>query len=305
MDDGHSSTVGRALARVAHRPRRPVDLAAIAGRAARRRRRRSMSVATALFLVVGAVGVGAAQLGGAPEETLIAESGDEATTSTTDATSTTTEPTPSSTTTTLPVAAPEPEPVPPPEPAPAPEPEPAPEPAPAPEPGPEPAPAPVVGPEAEQPARFEITARIEMLDATSTPPFTVDTTDPGAVIAAEGGRHEVGFTGTDGTVYVNDYHQYYGDMRDGDGRLWTSSCVPRPDWACNDDYRAHRVDEGARSPTTIYLYTAELGPGTYVLDQSVEWAREVKRDADGSLHVDGRVLLRITHEVRAASEGAG
>ena len=104
---------------------------------------------------------------------------------------------------------------------------------------------------------------------------------------------------------MNDYHQYYGDMRDGDGRLWTSSCVPRPDWACNDDYRAHRVDEGARSPTTIYLYTAELGPGTYVLDQSVEWAREVKRDADGSLHVDGRVLLRITYEVRAASEGAG
>ena len=94
-------------------------------------------------------------------------------------------------------------------------------------------------------------------------------------------------------------------MRDGDGRLWTSSCGRRPDWACTDDYRPHQVDGGARSPTTIYLYTAELGPGTYVLDQPIAWARDRGKEHDVSHEPDGRALLRITYEVRALSEGQG
>ena len=269
MDDGRTSMVGRARTQSAQW----------------RRQRRSMSVAAALFLVVGLVGVGTLQVGGAPEETLIAESGDDATTSTTDTTSTTTEPPVSSTSTTIPSVA-----------------EPEPEPAPAPESGPEPAPAPVVGPEAEQPVRFEITARIEMLEATSTPPFTVDTTDPGAVIAAEGGRHEVGFTGTDGTVYVND-PQFAGDMRENGGRLRTSSCAPNPEDGCASSYGAYRVDEASRQPRTVLMYTTELAPGTYVLDQPIAWARELFKEMGDD--PDGRALLRITYEVRAFAGGAG
>ena len=248
-----------------------------------------MSVAAALFLVVGLVGVGTLQVGGAPEETLIAESGDDATTSTTDTTSTTTEPPVSSTSTTIPSVA-----------------EPEPEPAPAPESGPEPAPAPVVGPEAEQPVRFEITTRIEMLDATSPPPFTVDTTDPGVVVASEGGRHEVGFTGTDGTVFLDELH-FQGDMRDGGGRLWTSGCAYRPDHPClarpTDYYEPNPVDQGARSLYEVNMHTAELAPGTYVLDQPIAWARELFKEMGDD--PDGRALLRITYEVRAFAGGAG
>ena len=273
-----------------------------------RRQRRSMSVATALFLVVGAVGVGTLQLGGAPEETLIAESGDDATTSTTDATSTTTEPAPTSTTTAVPELAPSSTTSAVPEPAPAPTTTtvPAPEPAPESEPPPAPAPAPVPGPEAEQPARFEITTRIEMLDATSPPPFTVDTTDPGVVVASEGGRHEVGFTGTDGTVFLDELH-FQGDMRDGGGRLWTSGCAYRPDHPClarpTDYYEPNPVDQGARSLYEVNMHTAELAPGTYVLDQPIAWAREPRKEQSDD--PDGRVLLRITYEVRAFAGGAG
>jgi hypothetical protein len=285
MVDRRSSTLTRALEDAAHRPRRPPDLAAIARRAAERRRLRRIVATLAVPLIIAGAGVTAAVIHTADDDPVIVESAARSATAEgrrTDAPlDTMGTASPSSATEKAPIG----EQDPPPEqrsvPGAAPD---------------APSETQVPPPQEErQVNRFEITARIEVLDATAPPPFTVDATDPGVVVATEGSRHEVGLTGTEGTVYLTD-PMFHDDLRYGNGRLRTAGrgCDPAPEAGCTTDGRFLRVEEGQRNVRTIALYTAELGPGTYILEQPIEWAR----DLDDYTGPDGRAILRITYEVQ-------
>lgn len=161
-------------------------------------------------------------------------------------------------------------------------------------------------------AAHVVEAEVDLVDASSTPPFTVDATDPGVVTEGTTVAHEIRFTGTFGAAWLDD-PRFSGVLRDGDGQLVVAGrgCAPhrledQTGIACTDDLVALEVPQGATTASTVRLHTddSEVGatplePGTYVLDQPVRWGT----DGDFAFD-DGAVTVRVTYTVHPPSEQA-
>ncbi len=159
-----------------------------------------------------------------------------------------------------------------------------------------------------------ITATAEITDATSTPPFTVDVDDPGVVIEGGSAAHDITFTGTDGTVALDD-PRFSGVLpnTDGTGQMVVTGrgCGPNVDEegtafiACQEDFLIVVVEEGEPTPTAVTVHTDDtqvgptpLDPGTYVLEQPVRWDTG---STDGEVAFDdGQATIRITYTVTSA-----
>lgn len=153
-----------------------------------------------------------------------------------------------------------------------------------------------------------VAASAELVDASATPPFTVEATDPG--ILFEGGTFDmqVRFTGTDGDVVLDD-PRFSAVLQDGDGQLVVAGpgCSPVPDGddvaiACTEELNLVEVTEGGTTAIDVQIHTddEEVGEtpvtdGTYVLDQPVRWS--VGTAADDPTFTDGEVTVRITWTV--------
>lgn len=283
MPNDRDDTLRTALAQAASRPRQRVDVAAIAAGASRRRQRRWIAATTAFWLVAAGMALAVVQLRDGPSGVVVDQP---------DVPPVVTSPSPTVTDEASPTAV-----------AVSPSedgtPSPTTEPSPSMRASPSPAPEPTPSPEPEPEARFTISTRVELIDETTGTPFTVDVTSPGVVTAGEPAQHEVGFTGTDGTLYLDD-PRFTAELQDGEGRLRTGGrgCKPS-NGLCTDDYAPIEVRDGERTVSAIELDTSELAPGTYVLDQPVAWDREQFEMNDP----DGRVTVRITYTVEEAPPG--
>ncbi|CAN5374391.1 hypothetical protein BH23ACT9_BH23ACT9_36220 [soil metagenome] len=159
-----------------------------------------------------------------------------------------------------------------------------------------------------------VTARVEITDASSTPPFTAAVTDPGVLFEGGTFTHELQLTGTDGDVVLDD-PRFSAIMTHGDGQLVVTGrgCFPnvvdgQPGIVCQDDFQFLLIEEGQTTVQTLTLHTddEQVGPvpvlpGTYILEQPIRW----DRDTDPSIGEfdDGSATIRITYTVTAPDGG--
>ncbi len=170
-------------------------------------------------------------------------------------------------------------------------------------------------PEPPDQAAVVVDADVELVEATATPPFAVDATDPGLVTEGSTVTHQVRFTGTAGTVVLADPR--FSDVvpnAEGEGQLVAAGrgCGPMLSdeepgvvIVCQDDFAIVEVVEGQTTPQDVRLHTddAEVGPTpllprTYVLDQVVAWDDDTANPTFDA----GEVIVRVTYTVSPNSE---
>jgi hypothetical protein len=159
-----------------------------------------------------------------------------------------------------------------------------------------------------------IRAEVAFLDASETPPFSVEATSPGIVSEGTTAVHEVVFRGLGDSVALDD-PRFSGVLANGEGQgqlvAAGRGCTPqrrndKPVVVCQDDFQSLVIRDGERTATQVRVHTDDdevtatpLSPGTYVLDQQIRWEDD---DVTAPEFDDGQAVVRVTYTVEEAPQ---